>query len=102
MGFLYDAVGHWHEFERSPVEVLWNRRTEDLVHNNWIHGDRAGFKMDGDMPCVTIWGRTSVGCGRFGRLTYEDYKSEQRAQVVRSGGVEVGYCMSEPKSLSFA
>ena len=31
MGFLYDAVRHWHEVERSPVELLWNRRDRKSV-----------------------------------------------------------------------
>lgn len=101
MGFLYDAVRHWHEVERSRVELLWNRRTGDLVYHNQIYVDGPSFKMVEDKPCVTIWGQTSVGCGQYGGLTYANHWSGQRAQVIKSGDEEVEYCMSEPKRISF-
>ncbi|KIM93927.1 hypothetical protein OIDMADRAFT_184611 [Oidiodendron maius Zn] len=100
MGFLYDAVKHWHEVECSPVELLWNRRTGDLVEYNQIYKDGPSFKTIGDKPCVTIWGHTSVGCGQYGGLTYANYGSAQRAQVIKSDDEEVEYCMSEPKRIS--
>jgi len=100
MGFLYDAVRHWHEVERSPVELLWNRRTGDLVHQDQIYVGGPSFKSTGDKPCVTIWGHTSVGCGQYGGLTYANYQSAQRAQVIKSDE-EVEYFMSEPKRMSF-
>jgi hypothetical protein len=101
MGFLYDAVRHWHEVERSSVELLWNRRTGDLIHHNQIYLDGPAFATSGDKPCVTISGHTSVGCGQYGGLTFANYRSVQRAQVIKSGDEEVEYCMSEPKSISF-
>ncbi|KAE9364040.1 hypothetical protein N431DRAFT_432146 [Stipitochalara longipes BDJ] len=101
MGFLYDAVRHWHEVERSPVELLWNRRTGDLIHHYQIYVDGPSFKTIEDKPCITIWGRTSVGCGQYGGLTYANYRSAQRAQVIKSGDEEVEYYMSEPKRTSF-
>lgn len=101
MGFLYDAVRHWHEVERSPVELLWNRRTGDLVYHNQIYVDGPSFKTIEDKPCLTIWGHTSVGCGQYGGLTYANYCSAQRTQVIKSCDEEVEYCMSEPKHISF-
>jgi F-box domain len=101
MGFLYDAVRHWHEVEVSPVELLWNRRTGDLVYHYQIYVDGPSFKTIEDKPCVTIRGHTSVGCGQYGGLTYANYGSAQRAQVIKSGDEEVEYCMSEPKRMSF-
>ena len=101
MGFLYDAVRHWHEVEGSPVELLWNRRTGDLIHHNQIYVDGPSFRMIEDKPRVTIWGRTSVGCGQYGGLTYANHWSAQRARVIKSGDEGVEYCMSEPKRVSF-
>lgn len=100
MGFLYDAVRHWHEVERSPVELLWNRRTGDLVRYDQIYVDGPSFKTIEDKRCVTISGRTSVGCGQYGGLTYQNYLSAQRVHAIKSGDEEVEYCMSEPKRTS--
>jgi hypothetical protein len=101
MGFIYDAVRHWHEVERSSLELLWNRRTGDLIHHNQIYLDGHSFAMIKGKPCVTIWGHTSVGCGQYGGLTYANHLSVQRAQVIKSGDEEVEYCMSGPKRMSF-
>lgn len=101
MGFLYDAVRHWHEVERSPAELLWNRRTGDLTYYSQIYPDGPSFKTTEDEPCVTISGGTSVGCGQYGGLTYAKYRSTQIAtQVIKSGDEEVKYRMSEPKAIS--
>lgn len=104
MGFLYDAVRHWHEVERSSVKLLWNRRTGDLTKGTGsyrqIYVDGPSFKAIEDKPCVTIHGHTSVGCGQYGGLTYSNHqRSDRRAQFIKSDGEEVEYCMSEPRHL---
>lgn len=101
MGFLYAAVRHWHEVERSPVELLWNRRTGDLVHHNQFYVDGPSFKTMEDKPCVTILGKTSVGCGQYGGLTYANCGAVRIPQVIESDDEEVEYCMSAPKRISF-
>jgi hypothetical protein len=100
MGFLYDAVRHWHEVERSPVELLWNRRTGDLTDQQQIYVNGPSFKLSEDKSCVTIWGHSSVGCGQYGGLTYAN-RSNPTTQMIRSGDEEVEYCMSEPRGMSF-
>lgn len=101
MGFLYDAVRHWHEVERSSVQLLWNRRTGDVTHCARIYVDGTSFKAIEDKPCITILGKTSVGCGQYGGLTYANQESTDRTQVIKSAGEEVEYCMSEPKRIDF-
>ncbi|KAH8595365.1 hypothetical protein B0O99DRAFT_686787 [Bisporella sp. PMI_857] len=109
MGFLYDAVRYWHKVERSPVELLWNRRTGDLTNRKHIYVDGPSYKTVEDQPCVTISGQTSVGCGQYGGLTYENYASahshaqthKPRARVIKSGDEEVEFFMSEPKIITY-
>ncbi|KAH7420100.1 hypothetical protein BKA64DRAFT_652369 [Cadophora sp. MPI-SDFR-AT-0126] len=108
MGFLYDSVRYWHEVERSSVELLWDRKTGDLVDewNYYIDGD--SFKTEEDKPCVTIWGKTSVGCGQYGGLTYESYgppregqARKARTRYIKSGDEQVAFQMSEPRAISY-
>ncbi|EPE29067.1 hypothetical protein GLAREA_00225 [Glarea lozoyensis ATCC 20868] len=100
MGFLYDAVRHWHEVECSPVELLWNRKTGDLTDEKRIYVDCPSFKVSEDKSCLTIWGQTSVGCGQYGGLTYAN-RSNPTIQNIRSGNEEVEYRMSEPREISY-
>ncbi|KAK0109261.1 hypothetical protein ONS96_003083 [Cadophora gregata f. sp. sojae] len=116
MGFLYDAVKYWHEVECSSVQLLWDRKTGDLVDkwNYYVDGgsfkseDRDGAGDGKDTPCVTIAGKTSVGCGQYGGLTYASYSSpigngivrKSRRRFIRSGDEMVGFEMSEPKVIS--
>ncbi|RDL41474.1 Uncharacterized protein BP5553_01453 [Venustampulla echinocandica] len=102
MGFLYDAVRHWFKVERSfEVNLLWNRKTGDLINNFDTYEGGPSYKTAEDKPCVTIWGMTSVGCGQWGGVTFEKYCGgsgvDPRAQVIKSGDEEVEYSMSEPK-----
>jgi hypothetical protein len=103
MGFLYDAVRHWHEVERSGCQLLWNRRTGDLIYHRQFYEDGPSFKTIEDKPCVTIWGRTRVGHGEYGGLTYRNHRSGpgQRAQVIKSGDENVEYLMSEPRQIDY-
>ncbi|RFU24650.1 hypothetical protein B7463_g11687, partial [Scytalidium lignicola] len=109
MGFLYDAVRHWYEVERSfEVKLLWNRKTGDRIRRYDTYVDGPSYQTAEDKPCVTIWGRTSVGCGQYGGLTYSKhtFKSHGRhgkepgPQVIKSGDEEVEYSMSKPKKIS--
>lgn len=112
MGFLYDAIRYWHQVERSPVELLWNRKTGDLTNSMHFYPDVAGYgpsyRTLEDKPCVTIWGKKSVGCGQYGGLTYEHYRSGRsnmdatklRARAIKSGDERVEFWMSEPKLVS--
>ncbi|KFY79832.1 hypothetical protein V499_01265 [Pseudogymnoascus sp. VKM F-103] len=107
MGFLYDAIRHWHQVERSPVKLLWNRKTGDLADSMHYYPDGPGYKTFGDKPCVTIWGQKGVGCGQYGGLTYEHYHFLQdntqtqkpRVRVIESDDEKVKFSMSEPKSV---
>ncbi|RDL31798.1 Uncharacterized protein BP5553_09200 [Venustampulla echinocandica] len=108
MGFLYDAIRHWHQVEKSPVELLWNRKTGDLTDRKHIYPDGPSYKAFDDKPCVTIWGKKSVGCGQSGGLTYELYRSTRnstqtqkpRVRVIKSDDEKVKFSMSEPKLVS--
>ncbi|OBT73172.1 hypothetical protein VF21_07919 [Pseudogymnoascus sp. 05NY08] len=104
MGFLYDAIRHWHQVERSSVKLLWNRKTGDLVDSRHYYPDGPGYKTSGDKPCVTISGRNGVGCGQYGGLTFEHYHSSQtqkpRVRVIESDDEKVEFSMSEPKSVA--
>ncbi|KFX98178.1 hypothetical protein O988_04475 [Pseudogymnoascus sp. VKM F-3808] len=66
MGFLYDAIRYWHQVENSSVELLWNRKTGDFTDSMRIYPDGSNYKTLDDKPCVTIWGKTGVGCGQYG------------------------------------
>jgi len=107
MGFLYDAVRYWHEVEKSSVKLLWQRKTGDLVDPVYYYKDGTSYKTVEDKPCITIWGKTSVGCGQYGGLTYANYiptrSGEQaqrsRARIMKSGDEEVEFFMSAPKDI---
>ncbi|KFZ20033.1 hypothetical protein V502_03381 [Pseudogymnoascus sp. VKM F-4520 (FW-2644)] len=108
MGFLYDAIRYWHQVERSPVELLWDRKTGDLTNSMHFYPDGPSYRTLEDKPCVTIWGKKSVGCGQSGGLTYEHYRSGRgnmdprklRARAIKSGDEKVEFCMSEPNLVS--
>lgn len=114
MGFLYDAVRYWHEVEGSPVQLLFgnSRKAGDLV-DEWIYyPDGQGLKWDGvgeeERDCVTIWGKTSVGCGQYGGLTYASWGPTREGQVrrerrryIRSGDEHVGFEMGEPREVRY-
>ncbi|PVH73060.1 hypothetical protein DL98DRAFT_520153 [Cadophora sp. DSE1049] len=108
MGFLYDAVRYWHEVEQSSVELLWDRKTGDLVDKWNYYIDGGSFKAEDDKSCVTIWGKTSVGCGQYGGLTYASYgpprdgqARKARTRFIRSDDENVGFQMSEPRAISY-
>lgn len=77
MEFLYDAIRHWHQVERSSVKLLWNRKTGDIADSNDYYPDGPGYKTSDDKPCITIWGRNCVGFGQYGGLTFDHYHSSQ-------------------------
>lgn len=107
MGFLYDAIRHWHQVERSSVKLLWNRKTGDIADNNDYYPDGPGYKASGDKPCVTIWGQTGGGFGQDGGLTFVHHHISQdntqiqkpRVRVIESDDEMVEFSMSEPKSV---
>jgi hypothetical protein len=108
MGFLYDAVRHWFEVERSlVVKLLWDRRTGDLIDDDDYYEDGSSYKTAEDKPCVTIWGRTNVGCSQYGGLTYNKYTFQHNSghgknpipEIIKSGVEEVEYSMSDPKRI---
>ncbi|KAH8805449.1 hypothetical protein F5884DRAFT_799303 [Xylogone sp. PMI_703] len=102
MGFLYDAIRHWYEVERSfGVKLFWNRKTGDLTEHYRTYEDGPGYKTAEDRPCVTILGNTSVGCRQYGGLTYSNYcsKTYGKDQVIKSGDEEVEYSMSKRQKL---
>jgi hypothetical protein len=96
MGFLYDAVRYWHEVDGSSVELLWNRKTGDLVSSYQFYPDGTSYQTVEEKSCVTILGHHSVGCGRNGGLTYANCKV---ARAIKSGDEEVEFFMSGPKTI---
>ena len=101
MGFLYDAVRHWFKVEQSyQVNLLWDRRTGDLINHYDTYEGGPSYKTAEDKPCVTIWGGTSVGCGQWGGLTFATHYgggAGAERQVIESGDEKVRYSMPEPK-----
>jgi hypothetical protein len=105
MGFLYDAIRYWHQVENSSVELLWNRKTGDFTDSMRIYPDGSNYKTLDDKPCVTIWGKTGVGCGQYGGRTFEHHCNHAQTQkptvrVMESGDERVEFSMSEPKLIS--
>jgi hypothetical protein len=104
MGFLYDAIRHWHEEEGSGVRLFWHRTTGQPGSNR-SYANGINFKTADSVPCVTILGKNSVGCGQWGGRTYSDYSygnhQSQRpaARIIRSGEEVVEFIMSRPKDV---
>lgn len=106
MGFLFDAVWHWHEVEGSNADLLWNRQTGDTEYPEDCieeYEDGPVSKVAEGEPCLTIWGHSSFGCGQSGGLTYSNYRGYTRragekkvkSQIIYSDEEEVKYSMYE-------
>ncbi|KFY31933.1 hypothetical protein V493_00671 [Pseudogymnoascus sp. VKM F-4281 (FW-2241)] len=102
MGFLYDVIRHWHQVERCNVTLLWNRKTGDVTDRMYYYPDGGpGYKTPDDKPCVTIWGKNSVGCGQNGGPTY-NYRQNPLVRVIKSGEEEIRFRMPTPKHVSMS
>ncbi len=98
MGLLYDALGHWHATQDSPADLLWNRRTGDLVHDNQVYLDGTNFKTIDDKPCLTIYGNLDRASHPHATLAC----TSSEAQTIWTWKDKpVKYCMSKPKRVDF-
>lgn len=96
MGFLYDAVKHWLEVERSSATVVWDRRVgEDVSDPTQLHTCSNSFMALAGKRCISILGYTSYGCGQYGGLTFANRDSGPVIQFIQSGSEEVEYRMVE-------
>lgn len=99
MGLLYDSVKQWYHVEDVWAELLWYRRTGDMIEKFYFYDDGSTFKAADDKPCVTIAGSANSGCDHDGGLTNSHYDSGEGipARVIKTDGEVVEYLMSGPK-----